>query len=276
MNLFFKEIIYEIETKHKSIELQSKESTLVSVRNMIMFISEKLESIKKHVLSNNFNSLNEEILFFKEIKPTIHGFLVFYKHIHNVESTCPIGNSKKITIHYNTYLKRLSKSNKKYYGQDSFYEYVKSGRTDKDELYFSRHQSNDIIYKGNETLTFIDLHFTTFYDSILSLIIAEEKLNSYLENKINPFYKNHSLKEKLNWSNSKSSMIELIYALHVSKSIPQSNIRKIASVFEQVFDIKLGDIHHTYHRMKYRTESRTLFLDQLKQALESHLGQNDQ
>ncbi len=277
MCTFFNKILNEVKEKDQSIKLQSNEAIIDATKEMISFLYEKLESMKRYVLSSSFNSPDDEIHFFKKVKPNIHSLLIFYKHVYNVEITRPIGNCKKNVVYYTDYLEKVSKSNKRYYRNNSFYQYTKSGRTDKDELYFLRHKDNDVIYTGNLTFTFIDFQFTTFYDSVLSLIIAEEKLTSYIESKISvsKCCDNNKNVEGLNWSNSKSSMIELIYALHISKSIPQSNIRKIANVFERVFDIKLGDIHHTYHRMKYRTDSRTLFLDQLKNALESHLGQKD-
>ncbi|MCU7694827.1 GNAT family N-acetyltransferase [Haoranjiania flava] len=41
-------------------------------------------------------------------------------------------------------------------------------------------------------------------------------------------------------------------------------IRKISLVLERLFQITLGDLHHSFHRMKYRSGSRTAFLAQLK------------
>ncbi len=273
MNMFFDEILNEVRDKYGSIKFESNEIEIA--RKMISYLHEKLELMKKHLLDFNFSTAEEEIHFFKEIKPEIHGLLIFYKHVYCVETTCPIGNAQKNIQHYTNYLEKVSKSNKRYYRSNSFYQYIKSGRTDKDYLYFLRQKNDDIVYSGDQTFTFFDLQFSTFYDSVFSLIKAEEKLHIYVNSKIDESPRNSINVGNLDWSNSKSSMIELIYALHISKSIPKSNIRKIANVFEQIFDIKLGDIHHTYHRMKYRTDSRTLFLDQLKQALETHLGESD-
>ncbi len=56
----------------------------------------------------------------------------------------------------------------------------------------------------------------------------------------------------LKWKASKNALIELIYALHISNSIAEKNIREIARIFENVFDIDLGDIHNAFHKMKYR------------------------
>jgi len=68
------------------------------------------------------------------------------------------------------------------------------------------------------------------------------------------------------WTESKNSLVELIYALHASGAISHGKIgiRKISLLFQISFRVNLGDLHHSFHRMKTRAGSRTAFLDQLK------------
>lgn len=73
------------------------------------------------------------------------------------------------------------------------------------------------------------------------------------------------------WTASKNALIELIYALYISNSIADKNIREIARTFEYIFNMNLGDIHNAFHKMKFREKGVTLFLDKLKQNLESHI-----
>lgn len=79
-----------------------------------------------------------------------------------------------------------------------------------------------------------------------------------------------SEKYSIKWMESKNALIELIYALHISNSIKAKNIREVARVFEDIFDMDLGDIHNAFHKMKYREKGVTLFLNKLKQDLEIH------
>lgn len=51
----------------------------------------------------------------------------------------------------------------------------------------------------------------------------------------------------------------------------QSRYQKIAFMFQAVFEINPGDIHHAFHRMKDRKESSTSFLDQLKVSVEEFM-----
>lgn len=78
------------------------------------------------------------------------------------------------------------------------------------------------------------------------------------------------------WPESQNALIELIYALYVTGSIGRGRIeiRKIAIVFQELFQIPLGDIHHAFHRMKTRAKSRTWYLDRLKQELEEYMDRD--
>jgi hypothetical protein len=80
----------------------------------------------------------------------------------------------------------------------------------------------------------------------------------------------------ISWTNSQNALIELIYALYVSKSIAYGKIgiRKLALIFQILFRTPLNDIHHSFHRMKIRAGSRTVFLDQLKISLEEYMDKD--
>lgn len=78
------------------------------------------------------------------------------------------------------------------------------------------------------------------------------------------------------WTDTKNALIELVYALHASSSVSYGRIgiRKISFALEKLFQINLGDLHHSFHRMKYRAGSRTVFLDQLKSSLEEYMDKD--
>lgn len=275
MRQLFIKTINEIEKRNEEARLNLYGSELQTSEQMILFLKEKIEVLKQNVLYSKFKSIKEEIFFFREVKPKVQGLLIYYKYIYNVELSCPIGFCEEIKTYYTTRMKEFSKSNREKYTFNSFYQYIKSGKSNKDELFFTRGRNNDVIYKNNESFMFIDVNFTTLYDCLFSLIIAEENFCTYVKEKIKRSEVIKMEFDSLNWSAPKSSLVELIYALYASNSINNTSIRKIAMRFEILFGIKLGDIHHTYHRMKYRSNSRTLFLDRLKISLEHQLQVSD-
>ncbi len=260
--------------KAKEQETGVHELTVQESHQMVVFLKQIMQELKKDVLLNDFVNEKEEIEFFKTVKPYVLGRLLFYSYVFHIESSCPIGNVMVLKSYYEKELRKIHKINSKHYSPGSFYQYVRAKRDDKDQLFFTR-GNKDVIYSAKTFIFEVDFMFTTLYDRLLALMISEEMLSHYICNKTETIgYTSKSFKS-LQWIGSKNSLVELIYALHTSQSISKANIRQIATVFEIIFDIRLGDMHHAFHRMKSRTNSRTLFLDQLKVTLENHIQENE-
>ncbi|HEU4495705.1 MAG TPA: RteC domain-containing protein, partial [Flavobacterium sp.] len=164
---------------------------------------------------------------------------------------------------------------------EDFYRYYRAGRTDRDHTYFRLGQIN--YHDGLKSGVFeIDLSFSTYYDNKTAYIIANELLYTYLTAKINPeenpdmILINGDANKDISWTNSQNALIELVYALYASNSITYGkiSIRKLALIFQVLFRTPLNDIHHSFHRMKTRSGSRTAFLDQLKVSLEEYMDKD--
>ncbi len=83
---------------------------------------------------------------------------------------------------------------------------------------------------------------------------------------------------KLNWTESKAALVELIYALHSSNSINDGrvDIKTIAELFETIFSIELGDIYHTFSEVRNRKIEQTKFIDLLKDSLLAKMKESDE
>ncbi|WHT39528.1 RteC domain-containing protein [Myroides sp. mNGS23_01] len=213
------------------------------------------------------------------VKPTILGKLIYYNKIYRLESSLnrQMHLDKKF---FSKKLAQLKNHNKKYISKSNFYRYYINNRTDKDHLYFRR--GNIDLKEGLSSVAFkIDLEFSTYYDIKVAKIIADNMFYSYLKDQLDLLEQQVVYSGKSNivkpstllWSESQNALIELIYALYVTGSIGHGRIeiRKIAIVFQELFQIPLGDIHHAFHRMKTRAKSRTCYLDKLKQGLEEYM-----
>lgn len=277
MKTTYKNLLKEIETKESRFECLDESYVIEFSDNMIFYLHDKMKFLRTQTRSYGFENDDEEIYFFKEVKPKVQSLLIFYGHVYNLETSCPnISESERQKAHYKNYLTKFSENNRSVYNFNSFYQYYKAKRNDRDSYFFTMKGNNDSAYANAKSFFVVDFCFTTFYDSLLALIIAEEKLSNYVSERLAMNEVSSVLNEnRLDWKASKASLVELIYALYASNSISKTSIRNIASSFEELFNIKLGDIHHTYHRMKYRSDSRTLFLDKLKKSLEVHLETNE-
>lgn len=72
----------------------------------------------------------------------------------------------------------------------------------------------------------------------------------------------------IQWTDSKTALVELIYAIYACGSINNGHceIRELTAFFEHVFNIRLADIYRTYLEIKVRS-TPTKYIDNLKTAL---------
>lgn len=270
-------ILSEIKRKEDKVSLETSQ-LLDEALEMTLYLKEVLHSTREYVLKEGFKNQNEEMEFFRDIKPHILGHLIYYNKVFRIETVCPVKDGKMHQKFYMSQLQILKREFKKHICGSHFYSYYRSGRNDRNEEYFTRGKIN--YRHGLNSYVFeIDQQFSTYYDSKAARIIANDLMYSYLLTKIKidttsrSLLKNSDSTKDIFWTGSKNALIELIYALHTAGAISHGKIgiRKISLIFQILFQIPLGEIHHSFHRMKDRAGTRTSFLDQLKLSLEQYM-----
>ena len=98
--------------------------------------------------------------------------------------------------------------------------------------------------------------------------------NNVMETNINAFQQ----RSKLFWTGNKTDLIELIYALQSSGAINSgsSDIKDIAIMCEQMFNINLGDYYRTFLEIRLRKINQTKFIDKLRDALLQKMDELDE
>lgn len=232
-----------------------------------------LKQLKDYIYSNPFMSKEDEIYFFKVTKPSIYSDLIFYIEIFKLESKCLIvdkTNRKKYL------LKNLKKYNTYFTENYDFFTYYRSKSTYLDDKYFLR-SNFDFRLNIDDFVYDSDPNFTTGYDYKVAKILANERLIKYVNNEIieidNPGEIVNT--KKFEWTETKAALVELIYALHSNGCINNGNedIKDIASLFESIFNIDLGDIYRSFLEIKIR-QNPTKFIDTLKISLEKRIDEN--
>lgn len=271
----YQDALLSISQHEQKISLDSAHIIDESYR-MTIFLQDLLSRLKGHVLTQGFTSKAEEIEFFRKVKPQILGKLIYYNKLYRIEASCPYSSGKMYQKYYSGELQSLKQEYSEQICNSDFFRYYRSGRTDLDHEYFQLGKIN--FNSGLNSYAFeVDPHFSTYYDYKVSRIIANELLYAYLLSKITPDEAEAQVSDKdFFWTDSKNALIELIYALSVSQSISggKIGIRKMSIVFQVLFRVQLGDIHHAFHRMKERTGSRTSYLDHLKISLEEYMDRD--
>lgn len=229
-------------------------------------------ALKQYVLENGFPSVEDEIRFFRSVKPKFYSLLVYYGKVFELELDRPTG-SREIEVEY---LKKAAAKLFYFYEKHrDFYQYYRAGYTYLDDKYFTRSKDNIISLKWEYGLD-TDPNFTTGQDFIVAKIEGNEKLRVYIENALTELQPERGLVEnkvypvkKLVWTASKASLLELVYGLQSVKAFNNGNaeLQQIATYFEKLFDVKLGNYHRAFQEIRERKKNRTQFLDDIKRRL---------
>ncbi len=168
--VIYKDVLERIRKEEKNVGLTTDNIIDESYR-MIAYLQDLLNELKVYVLEKGFPNVKDEIDFFKSIKPQILGKLVYYNKISRIETTCPVSNGKMYSTYYSSQMKKLKKEFKDHIFNSEFYRYYRSGRTEKDNIYFRLGQIN--FYDGLNSFVFeIDTHFSTYYDYKIARIMS--------------------------------------------------------------------------------------------------------
>lgn len=273
MENYFNKSIHKLETTILELESDA-DCSIQKIETIIKLIVQNLSDLKEYVLKKGFKNIAEEIHFFKHQKPAIVSKLIFYNTIYKIETKKPYG-AKQIKKFLNEELNRL----KKFFDNNlEFYKYYRTNNTFIDDKLFIRGKYD--IKLSLDTFYFeVDHRFSTSHDYKVAKIIAYDLIQVYLEDQLNNInHKKVSDSSSLNWTGSKTALIELIYALHSQGVFDDGNvdIRLTAKTFENIFNIDLGDFYHTFMELKSRKINRTKFLDNLRDAIIKKMDEKEE
>jgi len=265
----------EIRQKIERIEAEDK-NILKKSLDASHVLGSAFDRLKEFIIAYRFEDEEEEILFFKEIKPKIFCHLIYYRKVYNIEMHRPVASVEAQKEYLKKKLDIIQDFNDKIL---DFYRYYRSGATYLDAAYFVRGKPDTEQYL--ETFYYErDPQFSTNADFKVAKIMANDMLQPYLlaELELLDSYTrkpNTSSfpKVKLTWTGSKTDLIELIYALDTEGCFSNGKIPliQIAAYFESVFNIDLGNnIARNFYDMRIRNQP-TPFLDRLREEIRKRM-----
>lgn len=238
-----------------------------------------MKKLKSYILKYKFQSEKEEISFFKSIKPHFLSRVIYFNEIYIIETKKPSGGERILKKYYRSELCKI----KLFFDNNvEFYGYYRTQNSYLDDKYFTR-KNLDVKLSLDSFVLESDSRFSTSHDYKVAQIIANDMLEVYLKDELqrldrtNPdTFKVNTPKVKLSWTDNKSALIELIYAIHYQGSFNNGNadIKEISSYFEAIFNIDLGDVYRTFIELKNRN-SRTKYISRLNEILEKKMEEGD-
>ncbi len=224
----------------------------------------------------------EEIRFFKVIKPRLLSQLIYYQKRYQLESQKPFGGPEKLEAYYSRELENIYTS---YERSMDLYQYYKAGKTYLDRQYFLRCPQHPDLTSDSYFFD-RDPEFSTSHDFKLARMIANERLAEYLTDVLENFGKQpgqsrleaETSDRALYWTASKADLTELVYALQSVGCLNSGSVevKTIAAFLEHQFQMPLGNVYRTFLELRGRKKNRTPFLDRLREKLIERMDATDE
>lgn len=278
----YTEFIQKVDTIiYEKIGLDILDVPIDNIIEVLNHLQKSFEELREMVINLSFSDTDEEIYFFRYVKPELLSKLLYYTEIYNIETKRPNGSNEVIIQYYNKNLDELTLFFKK---NLDFYQYYRSKATYLDAHYFVRGQK-DFRLCANCTLFDKDPLFSTGYDHKIAKILANEMCRIYINKKMNDIDKQTIINKSraslpdnpFRWTGTKVAAIELGYAIYAMGVLNNGNadIKDIMTFMEASFKIDLGDYYRTYITIRDRKKDRTIFLTGLIQALLKKMDEDD-
>ena len=278
----FEEFIKNIDcTIYEKIDVDNWNISIEVVLDVVEFLQRSLEDMRTCIVNHPFSNKEEEIYFFKHIKPEVLSRLLYFTEIYNTEMRKPHGSIEVLKKYYNDRLDELTS----YFESNlDFFQYYRSKATHLDNHYFVRGHI-DFKLCPNCVPYDRDPEFSTCYDHKAAQILADDMLSIYLNKKLHSvdrqviIAKSRSFlpEHPFRWTATKIAAVELGYAIYAAGILNngQADIKEIMTFMEASFQIDLGDYYRTYITMKDRKKDRTSFLNSLIKSLLKKMDEDD-
>ena len=277
MDLNYINYFNEFEREYEVLKNTSDDVLTVSLE-IIHYIEKKLKELHKWLKNHVFKTLQEEIYFFKELKPRMVSKLLFYKELLKLEASLPPSKKKK-RKHYEELLTAIHQyviTNKE------FYEYYRSRTSFRDEDLFVRHCYKDIIRYDCCLINF-DSKLSTSHDFNVATIIANDMFTSYLENKLDELngkckFNSTQIDHKFNWTGTKVDLTEIVYGFQAAGSINNGNfdLKEFAIFLGTMLNVEIdSNLYGNYSDIKSRKVSKTRFINTMSDKLIEKMDNED-
>jgi len=241
-------------------------------------IEKTITVINKQLRQEGFSGDQEEITFFKQIKPGILALKIEEVFRYNLEVHKPIGTVKIQLKYFEEELKALQS----FFRLNSYnYQYYKNKLTEMDKLYFMRNGGPLAIPLAE--ITEADMEFATPMTYLFAKFIAYEQLQYDMMEQIaglkypqlNQPQKGSDSGLTLKWTGDVINIIELAYGFYLTGQLNNGNasLNQIVRWLESNLGVSIGIAQRKFSEISRRKRiSVTKFIDQMKEAILSKIN----
>ncbi len=277
MENFTAKLLSELAEDLKRIAVTS-ENRLQQAERSFKAADKAIATLKTFIADYTFKSSEEEIRFFKEIKPEFQKELFYNEEVVYIESKCPKGPSKARKIFIEGILNRIQA----YFDKHKYiYNYCRSGETSLDTFYFVR--SPKPIPLTPVSFCDIDPEFSNPHSNKVAKLKAFEQLSHYVfaiqqkneneDKEPDPSLKDN--KQKLVFTGPPAALEEVLFAMNEKGWFNYGNFpaSRLFQAFETILNIKLANPSRALIGMAIRKKGYTPHIDKMRDALIEKIAQ---
>ncbi|MCO5268967.1 MAG: RteC domain-containing protein [Brumimicrobium sp.] len=280
MKKYFSQLTEKLENEITKIS-NSDQTEIQKCESCRLLIFKYYQELRKFMSNYQFKSEQEEINYFRNLKPELVATFTFYYKKSKIIKQHFFSDSE-ITKNYLQY--ELQKVEKFHLQHLDFISYYNSGQTNFDEILFLR-KNLDLSTIPSYILLRDDLGHTTNGDYLVTKLLLNAKLYKFIQKELivpteESLHQENTktIKSGLNWTAPKSALIELSYALFCKGAINNGDveIKQLISQFELFFNIELGDPYRHFTNIKQRKKSSAIFLESLTDSLTQYMNEQEE
>ncbi|PWV47121.1 RteC domain-containing protein [Chitinophaga sp. S165] len=261
--------------------LSEEELTTGQLQKATDLTASTLEEVKQYVLETPFSTDDDEILFFKKIKPEFDARIMHYMRLSHLLVREPASGVEAIRAYYGH---ESIKIDRYFEAHSELYLYHRMGNTYLDKYYFLRQPAPNVLHTQNYYWLH-DQHFNAPMSVELATIRFHEMMASFINHRLWLLSQQQQLGAGTNaevplitWTGSKAALVELLVALQEHGVFNNSRVplKKLSDYFSKVFNVKLGNIFKIYEDNRLRKKGRKPFLDALGNSYIRRLETDDE
>jgi hypothetical protein len=234
------------------------------LRHTLPLIIGIINDVKAEILEIGFAIEEEEIYFFKHIKPAFYALQIYELSLHNLVARKPVGTREMLKVYFEEELLFISH----FFKTNAFhYHYYKTGATELDDRYFVRDATPGRI----SMMEIIDPvpGFSTTLDLTFARFIAYERLQLHLVDELTALFSEQKVLLKkaalqLKWTGETINLAEVAYGLWLTGQLNhgKASMAEIVRWLEEIFSVHIGEPHRRWQEIAQRKSvSPTKYLD---------------
>jgi hypothetical protein len=239
----------------------------IHLAHQAMLVSQAaLAKLKESLQRYSFSNLPEQITFYKEIQPFFVSRVIFFARVFRLETGRPPGDPATVQ----GYLQKEWHYIRDFHAEHRFLcRYIRAGETWLDEKLFIPNPDHVVAPLD------WDLHDTLLHDAsgTVARLLSLDLMQDYLLRSEEELTRPHDPKQrniaKLTWTDPKSALIELAYAIQSAGSLNdrKASLREIIEGLEAAFHIDLGHYPRVFQEILSRKTGYTNYIDRLREKL---------